>query len=111
MKDVIHENKWPWGRTISIVVAGGAGMVDMSFDKNDCGVCYLSGLSVIPEYRRRGIAHYLMKECELYCRKNNMFRIDLNSVQESFVMDFYHKLGFKDIEERDGFMRMYKLLT
>lgn len=106
----IHENEWPWGKTVTLVIADGSAMVDMSFEKNNPGVCYLSGLSVVPEKRRQGLALNLMRECEYYCFKNNIFRISLNSVQEEWLMDFYHKLGFIDIEEREGFMDMYKML-
>lgn len=107
---IIHENKWPWGKTVSIIIADGAAMVDMSFEDNDPGVCYLSGLSVVPEKRKQGLATNLVRECEFYCVKRGIFRIDLNSVQEPFIMDFYHKLGFTDIKENDGFMRMYKII-
>ena len=106
----VHRNKWPWGETVSIVHADGAAMVDMSFENENPGVCYLSGLSVIPEMRRRGLAADLMEECLLECFKRGIFRIDLCSVQIPFVMDFYHGLGFKDIKENDGLMRMYKII-
>ena len=110
MELVVHENTWPWGKTVSIVAFGGFAMVDLSFEKNNPGVCYLSGLSVIPTQRKQGYAKALMERAELWCRRSGIFRIDLNSVKEQFVMDFYHKLGFIDIEEAEGFMRMYKLL-
>lgn len=106
----IHENEWPWGKTVTFIYSDGVGTVDMSFEKNNPGVCYLSGLSVIPEHRRKGLALVLMEECINYCQKQNIFRIDLNSVQEDWLMNFYHKLGFCDIEENEGFMRMYKML-
>ena len=106
----VHENEWPWGKTVTFIYSDGVGTVDMSFEKNNPGVCYLSGLSVIPEHRRKGIALVLMEECINYCQKQGIFRMDLNSVMEDFVMNFYHKLGFVDIKESDGFMLMYKLL-
>jgi hypothetical protein len=59
-----------------------------------------------------------MKECIDYClteeletRDVPIFRIDLNSVMEPFVLDFYHKLGFIDIKEDGGYMRMYKIIA
>jgi ribosomal protein S18 acetylase RimI-like enzyme len=82
----------------------------MSFEDNQPGVCYLSGLSVIEPQRRKGIAKHLMLACESYCREQGIFRIDLNSVMEDWVMEFYKKLGYIPIKEVDGFMQMYKLL-
>lgn len=105
-----HENKWPWGKTVTFIWSDGVATVDMSFEKNNPGVCYISGLSVVPERRRQGLGLCLMEECINYCQKQDIFRIDLNSVTEPFVMDFYHKLGFQDLDENEGFMRMYKLL-
>ncbi len=109
-KPMVHENRWTWGKTASIVIADGAAIVDMSFEDDNPGVCYISGLSVVPWKRRQGLATNLMEECEYYCIKRGIFRIDLNSVQEPFVMDFYHKLGYTDIKENDGYMRMFKML-
>lgn len=90
----------------------------MSFDKDNPGVCYVSGLSVLPHYRRQGIGTYLVNQCIDYCltdhlenHDNPIFRMDLNSVMEPFVLDFYHKLGFHDIKEEGGYMRMYKILA
>lgn len=107
---VVHENEWPWGKTVTLIYTVGEGTVDMSFEKNNPGVCYISGLSVIPEERKRHIGFCLMEECINYCQKHDIFRIDLNSVQTDWLMAFYHKLGFQDIEENEGFMRMYKML-
>lgn len=112
-----HHNEWPWGRTVTIITKDGAGTVEMSFEKDNPGVCYVSGLSVLPHYRKQGIATYLMQEVVNYCLTDNLethdnpiFRIDLNSVIEPFVLDFYHKLGFTYIKEDGGYMRMYKII-
>ena len=105
-----HINEWPWGTTVTLVCNGGVGTVDMSFEKNNPGVCYLSGLSVLPDFRRQYIGLSLMNECFSFCKQEGIFRVDLNSVQEDWLMGFYHRLGFKDIEENEGFMRMYKML-
>lgn len=82
----------------------------LSFDKANPGVCFLSSLSVIPNMRRKGVATFLMKEAERLCSEMNIFRIDLKSVMTDFVIDFYHKLGYEDTEEDDGFMGMFKML-
>lgn len=113
-----HHNEWPWGKSVTIITQDGMGMVDMDFEKSNPGVCYVSNLSVLPQYRKQGIATYLMHECIDYCLTDNLenhdnpiFRIDINSVMEPFILDFYHKLGFEDIEESNGYMRMYKIIV
>lgn len=113
-----HHNEWPWGRTVTIITQDGVGTVEMSFEKDNPGVCYVSGLSVLPHQRKQGLATYLMNECIDYCLTDNLethdnpiFRIDLNSVMEPFVLDFYHKLGFINIKEDEGYMRMYKIIV
>ena len=107
---VIHTNTWSWGETVLLVGFGGLGVVELYFEKKDPYIAYLSGLSVVPEARLKGYATILMQEAERICYERNIFRIDLRAVKEQFVMDFYHKLGFVDIEEEEGLMRMYKML-
>lgn len=107
---VIHTNTWSWGESVLVVGFDGLGVVELFFEKKDPYVAYLSGLSVVPEERRKGYATILMQWAEDICRNRDVFRIDLRSVKEHFVMDFYHKLGFEDIEEEEGLMRMYKML-
>lgn len=110
MKLVWHHNVWPWGKTVRIIAENGGAIVDMSFEDSNPGVCFLSGLSVIPPLRRKGIAKHLMFACESYCREHGIFRIDLNSVLEDWVQEFYRKCGYVAIKEENGFMQMYKLL-
>lgn len=106
----LHSNRWPWGTTETVIIENGDAMVEMSFEDDNVGVCYISGLSVIPERRREGLAKQLMEYCETFCRNSGVFRLDLSSVKEQFVMDFYHKLGFCDIREENGYMKMYKII-
>jgi GNAT superfamily N-acetyltransferase len=110
MRLIWHHNTWPWGKTVRIVTSDGSAIVEMSFEDINPGVCYLSGLSVIPPKRRKGIAKLLMFACESYCRENGIFRIDLNSVLTDWVQEFYKKCGYAPIKEENGFMQMYKII-
>lgn len=107
---IIHTNKWKWGESVDIIMFDGAGFVSLSFDDSNPYVCYVAELSVTPKCRKRGYARILMQEAERICKERKIFRIDLNSITEPFVVDFYHKIGFKDIREEDGLVRMYKKL-
>ena len=110
MKLVWHHNTWHWGKTIRIITAGGGAIVEMSFENTNPGVCFISGLSVIPPKRKQGVAKHLMLSCESFCRDNGIFRIDLNSTLVDWVQEFYKKCGYTPLKEEDGFMQMYKLL-
>ena len=110
MKLIWHHNTWPWGKTVRIIVSPGYAIVEMSFEDNNPGVCFLSGLSVIPNKRKQGYAKHLMLACESYCRDNGIFRIDLNSVLTDWIQEFYKKCGYVALKEDNGFMQMYKLL-
>lgn len=111
MKLIWHHNQWPWGKTITVVLANGGALVRMSFEDRNPGVCFVSGLMVIPPMRKKGIATHLMLACESYCRDNGIFRMDLDSVLTDWTQEFYKKLGYTPIKEVDGFMQMYKMLT
>lgn len=111
MKLIWHHNIWPWGKTIKIIKSDGCAFVEMSFEDNQPGVCYLSGLSVIESQRRKGIAKHLMLACESYCREQGIFRIDLNSVLTDWIQDFYKKCGYISLKEENGFMQMYKFIN
>lgn len=110
MRLIWHHNTWPWGKTVRIIKSDGCAIVEMSFEDSNPGVCYLSGLSVIPPKRKQGLAKYLMLAAEAYCRQQGIFRIDLNSVMEDWVIEFYKKCGYSTIKEESGFMQMYKIL-
>ena len=107
---VVHRNYFSWGECVTIVCYDGEAIVELYFEKKEPHVAYLSGLSVVESSRRRGYATVVMMEAINICQKRGIFRVDLRSVKEQFVMDFYHKLGFVDIEEEEGLMRMYKML-
>lgn len=107
---ISHNNIWPWGKTSTLVWDDGSALVTLSFEDNNPGVCYLSGLSVVPAQRQKGRARQLMELAIRTCRSSKIFRIDLRSVKEPFVLEFYESLGFIELGEREGFIDMYMLL-
>lgn len=106
----IHENKWPWGNTVNVISSRAEACVQLSFEDENPGVCFLSGLSVHTDFRRKGYATRLMRFCEKLCKERGIFRIDLCSVQTDYVLEFYKKLGYSPIKEENGFIKMYKML-
>ena len=95
---------------MDIISSGAECCVKLSFEDNNPGVCFLSGLSVLPEHRRMGFATEVMGVAEQLCEKDGIFRIDLSSVSVPFVVRFYKKIGFVPVKEEDGFIQMYKML-
>lgn len=106
----IHENKWPWGNTVNVISSHAEACVQLSFEDENPGVCFLSGLSVHTDFRRKGYATRLMRFCEKLCKERGIFRVDLCSVQTDYVLEFYKKLGYSPIKEENGFIKMYKML-
>lgn len=59
---------------------------------------HISMLFVDKEYHRQGIASKLVEEAKKYCKFNNK-ELEYITVNSSpYAIDFYHKLGFKDID-------------
>lgn len=60
------------------------------------GIGFISNVAVHEEFRRRGIAEYMMIQLALpEARKIGFHRIVLNVLSDSFVQRFYEKLGFR----------------
>ena len=62
-------------------------------------------MGVLEEYHRKGIGKMLIKQCENYCRKNNIEFLTVKTLDESRKNIFYEKtrlfylsLGFKPLE-------------
>ena len=110
MNFIVHENKWPWGYTMDVISSRAEACVKLSFDNDNPGVCFLSGLSVLPQHRRKGFATNILDVCEQLCLERGIFRIDLNSVLTDYVQAFYKKWGFCPIKEENGLIQMYKII-
>ena len=95
LKYVIHRNKWIWGRTWVIVYEGGIGLIKISQDPED-GVV-LSGLSVLPDHRGKGIGASLVREAERIVQEEIGVNEDITLSVESWnkeLIGWYTKLGF-----------------
>lgn len=110
MNFVAHVNKWPWGETINLISSRAEACVCLSFVDDNPGVCFLSGLSVLPEHRCKGFATEIVSVCEQMCEEKGIFRIDLHSVKTDYVQEFYKKQGYLPIKEENGLIQMYKII-
>jgi ribosomal protein S18 acetylase RimI-like enzyme len=92
---IVHRNEWIWGRTWVIIAEGGAGLIKISQDEDD-GVV-LSGLSVLPDHRGKGIGTSLVREAERIVKEEIGAGEDITLSVESWnkeLIGWYTKLGF-----------------
>lgn len=119
MKYIEHKLGWVWGTEISLVAEDGLSFVSISFENENPGVGYISGLCVHETARRKGRASEMLSLCEYICDRERAFRIDLYSVPEDFVLKFYEKRGFTRVRRQDGVqveseygsVRMFKFVS
>ena len=109
MKYVIHRNEWIWGRTWIIITEDGVGLIKISQDPDD-GVV-LSGLSVLPEFRHKGIGTSLMKEAERIVKEEIGEGEDITLSVESKnkeLIGWYSWLGYSAYDYDSDYTEMIK---
>lgn len=92
---IVHRNEWIWGRTWIIVCDDGSGIIKISQDPEE-GVV-LSGLSVLPDHRGKGIGTSLVREAERIVKEEIGANEDITLSVESKnkeLIGWYTKLGF-----------------
>ena len=106
---VVHRNKWIWGRTWVIVAEGGVGLIRVSQDQED-GVV-LSGLSVLHEFRHKGIGASLVQEAEKVVQ-DEIGEEDITLSVESWNKDlvgWYERLGFSVYDYDKDYIYLIKI--
>ena len=91
----IHRNEWIWGKTWVIICDDGSGIIRVSQDPEE-GVV-LSGLSVLPDYRGKGIGASLVREAERIVKEEIGEGEDITLSVESWnkeLISWYERLGF-----------------
>ena len=92
---VEHNNRWHWGETVDLIAVNGVAAVKISFEDENPGVAFVSGLIVREEHRRQGWASALLEAVEHECRQRGCFRIDLETyVEPAWLEEFYIRRGF-----------------
>ncbi len=102
MRYVEHKNEWAWGIEFTLVAEDGLSFVSISFESENPGVGYVSGLCVHESARKMGRASEMLELCESIGKREGAFRIDLYSVPHDYVLAFYEKRGFRRVVRRDG---------
>ena len=108
MKYVVHRNEWIWGRTWVIIAEDGAGIVKVSEDEDDV---VLSGLSVLPDHRGKGIGTSLIREAERIVREEIGDADICLSVesQNKDLIEWYERLGYySDVDQESDYADLVK---
>ena len=93
-----HKNKWIWGKTIYLIVNSGIGIVSLSLDNNYPGICFLSGLSVVEDHRKKGYGNRLLGLAEQEAKDNGCTEIILSCEKNTFVPEWYKRHGYELLE-------------
>ena len=109
MKDVlVHTNRWYWGVSETIIIHGGAGVVEIQYDKYT-NTAYVKGLSVAKMYRNNGLGTVLMSLCEDRARKKGRVFMQLCCHKgKDWLYEWYKKLGYETFSWDDKEFVMVK---
>lgn len=94
-KPVIHKNTWCWGRTHTIIIRNGHGLVNVSVENDNPKAASIHGLSVTEDYRRLGIGRALIMEAEQEAREMGATRVGIATEPNSWLEDWYKRLGYE----------------
>ncbi len=87
------------GQVYFSAMADGAAAGCVAFQQPDTHTAYLNRLSVLPEFRRRGIGTALVHHIMAYAKEKNLSRISIGIIAENTrLKKWYTRLGFKDFE-------------
>lgn len=91
-----HINTWCWGKSIYIIVNGGEGIVTISFTNEDPENATITGLSVIPEARNKGLGNKLIELAEAEAMVDERVKnITIDADENEFTFNWYKRLGYK----------------
>lgn len=88
-KNLVNEGKCP----IFIAYDGPKMVGYVVIETLNFGVAYLGWIGVLKDSRSRGVARELVATLELWCKKNNVHKIELET-QVINLIPFFIKLGF-----------------
>ena len=94
-KPVIHKNTWCWGKTHTIVIRGGHGLVNVSVENDNPKVALIHGVSVTEDYRKLGTGRALMMEAEAEAVEMGARYTSLATEPGSWMESWYKRLGYE----------------
>ena len=108
-KWIFHYQNLLHQQALFIMEKSGHAMIRIcKMDYEDC--VYLSDLYVNEDYRKNNLGNELMVICEKIARKIKVNAIELDAYINSWVIEWYKKLGF-EITQSTGFITMVKKIN
>jgi len=102
-KATFHNNSWWWGKTCTIVLEGGVGIIELQFDKTSPNTAFLSGLSVLPDSRNKGLGTTLLAMAAEYAEKHGYKFLQMTAEKDKlWLVEWYKRLSFEVWEEKDN---------
>ena len=92
---VIHKNNWCWGKTHTIVIRGGHGLVNISIENDRPYIALIHGVSVTEDYRKSGVGHTLLKLAETEAVEMGAQYVSLATEPGSWMESWYKRLGYE----------------
>ena len=110
-KYFVHANGWWWGSSYDIILKDGSGMISVQFDYDKPNTCFLSGLSVLEEYRRKGIGRSLIELSEDLARHEGMKFVELTvEYYNEWLFKWYVSMGYTPISRDSHVVYMLKVI-
>ena len=102
MKVIYHNCTWWWGETVKIILSSGQGIIEVQLDKSTPNIAYLSGLSVLPECRRKQLGKQLIEfATNVSIDKGKKFLQLTADKTNEWLVNWYKRLGFEIWSEEE----------
>lgn len=102
---IIHKNNWIWGTTYNIIIGSGKAIIKLSVDKEEPNTGTLSGLSVLPEYRKLWYGSKVLEEAIKLAIDLGLEFLELSAEkipENEWLLEWYQKEGFSKLPDCDS---------
>ena len=107
MATFIHKNVWRWGKSDTIVIDCGRGMVSISIENEDSSIAYLSGISVVEDRRNLGFGNLLLHLAKAHAHEMGAKELHLWADPNQWVFDWYKRHWFRENgTNEDGLVKL-----
>lgn len=108
---VYHRNRVWYGKSTTIIIEGGAGIVKVSFESGDPLHAYIHDLSVVETQRGCGLGNKLLQLAEEEAQQNeNTVAVRLNVEKGRWAYDWYIRKGYVPFGKDGSLISLEKIL-
>lgn len=95
---------------IHIMSDGGETFIDFSFYNKERHNMWIYNLNVDEDFRKQGYGNGIIQHVIQYAKEKGCEYLYLAVEENSFMPDWYFRLGFKRFSNQDNFIQMFKKL-